>query len=567
MEAVFLELLNASVSASWLILVVIVLRLLLKNAPKWVICLMWAVVAIRLVFPFSLHSPIGIIPESPVVSANEVYNALPTFELTTTISNNSAEPVNIIRVISAVSIISRIWVIGMTSMIAYLLISYLKLKRKVDEAALLCSNIWLCDAVDSPFILGILKPKIYLPSDISPNDMLHAVAHERAHLQRKDHWWKPLGFLLLSVFWFNPIIWIAYVLMCKDIELACDQKVIERLDLADKKNYSLALLECSSHRKMVFACPLAFGEVAVGERVKGILNYKKPKFWIIVISILVIMVVSISFLTSPTQITEISVSNGVSWPAIGGIPPEEWGIEMIGTDITPNGMTVTFKRADNSFSDKLVIGEEFWLEQLYANRWYHYPLYINPEFDKNGTEIKPGKMVSKFIDWTEQHHELEGPAHYRLGMNISHQNENGETNLGVYYVTFDLGELPTYIDTLTYWNLNESLLDISSTGVTMVIDRIMDEDTYSGELYLDTVYYIDQWKDDTWEQVNWINLSQKQSERILFPANGQYVLNANWENTQRELSSGRYRIKQGVMGMDAAGDETQMNICCIFEIP
>ncbi|MEE1012380.1 MAG: M56 family metallopeptidase, partial [Acutalibacteraceae bacterium] len=197
------------------------------------------------------------------------------------------------------------WLIGMGVMLVYTLISYLVVKFKVRISVPLKENIYLCDGIDTPFILGIFKPKIYIPSSIGENDAEFVIAHEKAHLKRKDHLWKPFGFLLLSIYWFNPVLWIAYILLCKDIELACDEKVIRDMGVEVKKDYSNALINCSVSRKTISACPLAFGETSVKSRIKSILNYKKPAFWVIIVAIILSAVLAVCFLTDPIDKSNI----------------------------------------------------------------------------------------------------------------------------------------------------------------------------------------------------------------------------------------------------------------------
>jgi len=308
METIFLSLLNTSISASWLILAVIILRQLLRKTPKWIICLLWAVVAFRLLCPISIESPIAVIPESNItqefVDTNIPGIVIPQFDTEPIVQDMELIHVQIpTREISSTKIATMIWGVGVCCMMVYLLASYFRLHYQVREAAVLFGNIWLCDAVRSPFILGIIRPKIYLPSSISEKDVVHVVAHESAHLKRKDHWWKPFGYILLSVFWFNPLMWVAYILMCRDIEIACDEKVIRNFGLSEKKAYSEALLECSNLRKLVIACPVAFGETAVIQRIRNVLNYKKPHFWIVLISVIILFLIAAVSLIVPEKDT------------------------------------------------------------------------------------------------------------------------------------------------------------------------------------------------------------------------------------------------------------------------
>lgn len=313
MAAIFLKLLNMSITASWLVLAVIVLRLLLKKAPKAITCALWGLVAIRLLCPFSMESVLSLIPSAETVPQEIVYAKEPVINSGVPIINQVVNPVitdtfappdtltsvNPIQVFLAVA--ANLWILGMICMAVYVLVSYLRLRKKVSEAVEIDRNIYLCDHVDTPFILGIFRPRIYLPSTIAEKDMEYVLAHERAHLCRRDHFWKPLGFALLTVYWFNPILWVAYILLCRDIELACDERVIRDMGVEDKKAYTSALLNCSVPRKMIVACPLAFGEVGVKRRIKSALNYKKPAFWIIIVAVLASIAVAVGFLTDPKK--------------------------------------------------------------------------------------------------------------------------------------------------------------------------------------------------------------------------------------------------------------------------
>lgn len=310
MGDLFLKLLNMSIAASWLILAVVLLRFLLKKAPKWIVILLWGIVALRLVVPFSFESALSLIPSAETFNAHNIQYETPAISSGIPAVNNAVNPVlgetfapnpagSVNPLYVWTLIVSVIWCIGIAAMLLYAVISYMRVRRSVAERVPYEGNIFLCDHVKSPFILGLVRPKIYLPSSMDLTAMEPVIAHERAHLARRDHWWKPLGFLILSVHWFNPLCWVAYVLLCRDIELACDEKVIRQMDLEGKKQYSAALLECSTGRRLVTICPLAFGEVGVKERVKNVLNYKKPAFWIIAVAVVACAVVTVCFATNP----------------------------------------------------------------------------------------------------------------------------------------------------------------------------------------------------------------------------------------------------------------------------
>ena len=315
MAAVFLKLLNLSISASWLVLAVLVLRLVSKRSPKWMNVLLWGIVALRLVLPFSIESALSLIPSAETVSPAAVqFDPAPTITSGVSVIDNAVNP-SLSEHFAAVPTASVnplyvwaylagwVWLIGLGAMLLYALVSYLRLRRRVSVSLPIRDRIYLCDAISSPFILGVVKPHIYLPSGLDEVQRQNVLAHEQAHLARRDHWWKPLGFALLAVYWFNPVLWLAYTLLCRDIELACDERVIRTMDESAVKTYSTVLLACSMPRKAVITCPLAFGEVGVKERVRNALHYKKPAFWVVAASVAVCVVVAVCFLTDPEHET------------------------------------------------------------------------------------------------------------------------------------------------------------------------------------------------------------------------------------------------------------------------
>ena len=310
MEAVCLKLANLSISAGWLVLAVLILRLVFRKAPKWIFCLLWALVALRLVCPISIESALSLIPSAQTLPPEILHTAAPQIDSGIGAINSAVNPVlgqsmapvpgdsaNPTQVWSL--ILSWVWLAGAVGMALYALLSYGRLKGKLDTATLLRENIKQSEHVDTPFVLGLFHPVIYLPYNIGEGDLEYVIAHERAHIRRKDHWWKPLGFALLSVYWFNPLLWVAYVILCRDIEGACDEKVIREMGEEARKGYSIALLHCSVRRRSLAACPLAFGEVGVKERVKAVMNYRKPAFWIAAAALAVCAAAAVCFLTDP----------------------------------------------------------------------------------------------------------------------------------------------------------------------------------------------------------------------------------------------------------------------------
>lgn len=346
MEALFLKILSLSLGATYVAAAVIALRLLLKWTPRWIVCAMWGLVAIRLLCPFTLESAVSLAPSpdfrpAPLISANQPETP------TQTPSPSAAQPAQAgavqaptespaqvpasapaetpeesqIPTQSRIALFARMWLLGVAGMLGYLIFSTLRLRRRVGVSIPMAENVRCSESVDTPFVLGLLRPVIYLPASVSPEDIPFVLAHERTHIRRRDHWWKPLGFVLLSVYWFNPVLWLAYVLLCRDIEAACDERVIRDMAAEGRRAYSTALLHCSMSRDAIAACPLAFGETGVKERIRAVASYKKPAFWTILAGIVLGIVIGVCFLTSPET---------------AGIKPK---------DITPQGMTLQCRRA------------------------------------------------------------------------------------------------------------------------------------------------------------------------------------------------------------------------------
>lgn len=309
---IFLNLLNLSISASWLILAVVILRFIFKKAPKWVNCLLWAIAGLRLVLPFSIESIFSLVPSAETVPPEIIYEASPEIHsgipalnsavnpiIGSTLAPDPASSANPLQIITYIA--AYLWAIGVAVLIVYMLISYLRLRYKMRTATLMTDNIFQSEFVGSPFVLGIFKPKIYLSYDIGDSDIDHVIAHEGAHIKRKDYLIKPIAYLILCVYWFNPIIWLAYALLCRDIEMACDEKVIKEMNEESRKDYSEALFNCSVNRRRIVACPLAFGEVGVKDRIKSVMSYKKPAFWVIIMAIVCCVVTAVCFLTNPVK--------------------------------------------------------------------------------------------------------------------------------------------------------------------------------------------------------------------------------------------------------------------------
>lgn len=312
MNELFLKLLNMGIATSWLILAVIAMRFVFRRAPKTIRVVLWSLVGLRLVWPFSWESILSMVPSRETISPNVLKDAIPSIHSGTPIVNQAVNPllsesmaltegvsVNPIQVITSVATV--VWLAGVATLLLSGVISTVRLRRCVADAVRLRDNLWQCERIASPFVFGLFRPRVYLPLDLDSASLTSVVRHEQAHIFRHDHWIKPAGYLLLTVYWFNPLVWLAYHLLSRDIELACDERVVKTMGSADKKAYSEALLACSVPRRQVTACPLAFGEVGVKERIKNVLRVKKPAFWLIMAAILACILLAVCFLTDPRQ--------------------------------------------------------------------------------------------------------------------------------------------------------------------------------------------------------------------------------------------------------------------------
>ncbi|MDY6067977.1 MAG: M56 family metallopeptidase [Candidatus Faecousia sp.] len=323
MTVFFAGLVKTAIGANWLILAAIFLRFLLKKAPRRVTCLLWAIVALRLVLPVSIESPVSLIPQTTVALQEAVDTSLIHVEAVPPWNGAAAPLPTAIGTAQASEMhtlpLATIWAAGMAVMLGYLLISYFRMRYLVREAVQEEENIWMCDGVTSPFILGVFRPRIYLPSGLSGSSRAYVIAHEKSHLCCKDHLWKPFAFCLLAMYWFDPLVWAAYWLACRDIEFACDERVIRALKLPERKAYASALLACSDGRKRVLVCPVAFGETAVVQRIRSVLNYKRPSFWAILVAVILILALAIGFLTVPKSEPKEALSNSSLEESV---PPE-----------------------------------------------------------------------------------------------------------------------------------------------------------------------------------------------------------------------------------------------------
>lgn len=311
MTELFLSFVNRSITAGWMILPVLCLRWCLRNfRSKDLICILWGLVGLRLALPFSLPSPFSLIPSAQTIPTDIMYASSPAIDtglstlnqtvnpmLSTSFSPDPATSANPLQILLALA--ALIWVIGIALFALYALISLLRLRHRLAEAVPVGENVWVCDHIASPFLLGLIHPRIYLPSSLDPQTAASVIAHEHAHLMRRDSIWKAVGFVLLALYWFHPLVWVAYVLFCRDMELACDARATRDFSPAERKTYAEALLACSLPHAGRSFCPLAFGEIGVKSRIRALLQGKKPSHLLVVVTISIIAILAVCFLTDP----------------------------------------------------------------------------------------------------------------------------------------------------------------------------------------------------------------------------------------------------------------------------
>lgn len=427
----FLKILNMSMAAVWIILAVILLRILFKRCPKIITCIMWVLVNIRLICPFSFESFLSLVPSSIIISPNVIANPAnysaniitPATDsaFNSAVSNSTGSAAaNYLGL--AISILSLIWIAGIISLLSFAIISFFKLRRKVRITAPYKDNVLLCDTVESPFILGIFKPKIYLPSDMDENYIPYVLAHERAHLFRKDYWLKPLAFFILSLHWFNPLCWVGYILMCRDIEFACDERAVKHLGFEKRRQYSQALLDCSTNRHKISACPLAFGETGVMARIKNVLSYKKPAFWLTITAILACIAAAVCLMTN--QIADAHVNNSLTVIETCS-NCDEVGIVVQSASVDNEEVSIKIIW-DNRTNYTVEHGSGFFVYKYQNDEWQRLDMYENTAFTAELIVELPnsageGKKERTYIPTFC--YNLSDAGKYRLAINFSFDGE------------------------------------------------------------------------------------------------------------------------------------------------
>ena len=488
MSYILLKLINMSVTASYLLIAVMLIRLIFRKMPKYINCILWGIVALRLLLPFSLESALSILPGTEPLS--ERFLTGPTYDIDTGIEYIDTQmnhylgdkyfegvTVSVNHGAKILSVLSVIWLIGIAVLLIYGILSYLKLK-KITGASLQENGIMLCDNIDTPFILGIFKPRIFMPSDMGLEERELVLKHERAHLKRRDNIWKPLGYILLTVYWFNPLMWIAYSMFCKDTEAACDQKAIKDMDGDSKKNYAQALLNCSSPKKFINACPLAFGETGVKQRIKQVLKFKKPALWITVAALILCAVTATLFLTDPQSQHISDISGNVSAKEItvyyDGIAHSVYDQELIAKtqslldEVKISYSPVLRTRSENRGDDySLQIGQTY--INFYANG---DRVWVNDGVKPSYTySVKEPNKVKDFLNWLMSESEYGTTLYYTCYDNEDYLYpsivlyEDSQTFKLIYSTLSSNFPSGTYV-------LHDEVLILSTENEHFVFDRV-----------------------------------------------------------------------------------------------
>ena len=552
MSELFLKIVNMSISASWIVLVILLLRLLLKKAPKWVTVLLWGIVAVRLICPFSIESALSLLPSPQTISTKATVNqpaidsGVPIIDyVTNPIIGETAVSLGTEKDLSLFQFImpylAWLWLLGITALLIYTVFSYVRVKKKIGTAVLLRDNIFQSESVVSPFVLGIIKPKIYLPFNMNEQVMNLVTAHENAHIRRKDHWWKPFGFLVLTLHWFNPLMWLGYVLLCRDIELACDEKVIKEFNSEQKADYSQALLTCSVNRRMIAACPIAFGEGGVKARVKSVLNYKKPAFWIVAAAIVASVAVAVCFLTNPksdsSEYDMSYVSQQSSTSELEGL-----SLEIVSLDASAPDPYLTVQYKNGSHED-IIYGEEFYIYRRAGDAWEN--CRIDPYYCWNyiGYYMSPGAKDTH--EYNLNGLIMSEPGKYRFETNFSVDGKP-ETKYKV-YIEFELthgvdGADPSIVQafesTVSYANWAESK-EVYLGALN--IDKFNISGIHHLPVYrFDTLNDLEQFKktfgetftmDDSWEEVPSFNDATAKYDNIFFEENSLMLVYVSASNS------------------------------------
>lgn len=587
MQELFANVLEASLSGSVVILAVIVLRFVLKKAPRSVFCLLWLLAGLRLVLPFEIESSFSLQPEFEMVQREETpqpeyeppaqlpvetIGAVPDGNTNINTNENTglnpgdgnmdvpvtmpgvdqpslttppAEPEPVDYKTAA----AWIWAAGIAVLWGTCLASYTKLKWDVREAWLTQDGCWECPGIETAFVLGFMPPKIYLPTSLTPEERKFIFDHENTHIARHDHWRKLLGYLVLSIHWFNPLVWVGYSLLCRDIELACDEHVVKYMDLQQRKAYSAALLSCSSQHRTIAVCPVAFGESNPKKRILNVLNYKRPTFWISLLAVVAVIFVVVCLMTSPgAKAPDLSFLNYEN--SISLVADRETVIAIYYRSDTSGGHLSICKADGSPLAAYLDTANwQDWLVSGSHNGFTAYIDFLIDEdyslriFDDGHADVCYGDEI--------RHYRIPKADYEQLKALLSDANEEDVRAASAEYVL--------------NWGLTLTAEHVSPTGMDLICTQ--DGTVVSGELMTGRPYWLEQWTGTEWVTVP--TLAENTvwtTEGLLIPIGKTVRWDVEWGYLYGELPEGTYRLGKTISLRNAPGDDMDATYYAQFEI-
>ena len=411
MDAVFSRLMEVSGEGSVIVLAVLALRLVLRRAPRRTVCLLWMLAVLRLLVPFKIESDWSLQPEQevftpPVVQEDYFDSGTAQTPIIPEYLENAVEyPLDqptVPEKVTVADILPWLWLLGAGLLAVHGAVSYVRLKGRIRDAVVLEEGVWLCPGLDTAFVLGFFRPQIYLPV-LDEEERELVLRHERCHIRRLDHWWKLAAYAAVSIHWFNPLAWVTYVLLCRDMELACDQDTVRGMDNAQRRAYSAALLNCAARRSGIAACPVAFGEISVKERIKMVLHYRKPGFWVTLVALVATVAVGVCLLTSPKELTDLEKCQQAL---------ENWqGMEAYELQVS-NSSVGDFVETDWTQSTYFALDGEYLMKYVYGDglgHWRHWK-------DGKGYHYEFGSLDAEWVDsgWKEDSFDKSAVVHWSM---------------------------------------------------------------------------------------------------------------------------------------------------------
>lgn len=550
MGELFRNVLNASFYGSIVIAAVLVLRPVLKKAPKKYLCLLWALAGLRLLCPFEIGCQLSLQPDRQIVTqvqwqqledygyilpedgAMETSSEIPAAQEQAETPAVRTEPLDgnaeVSYEINWAALAPYLWLTVACGMGLYSLVSYLRLKRRVREAVRLSDRVFECAGLETAFILGFVRPRVYIPMGLPEESRRFILDHERAHLKRGDHWVKLAGFLALAVHWFNPLVWAAYILLCRDIEMACDEAVVKNMALEERKAYSAALLSCSAGHRTVAACPVAFGEVSVKQRILGVLHYRRPRFWGSILAVAAVIFVAVCFGTSPAEeehdLSFLNYKNAVSLAAEQDV--------FVAVHYTAEGET-------GSIGIGMVEGRtlaEFLSRAEWKEKWFEPSDLSSPGsvafnldedyritvYDRRFAAVEFGGEVRYYrTGWND----YEGAVELLLPAD--------EERIGQSNAAREAAAAPD-------WGVALRAVDVTEVGMTLYLER--SGGTYPGYLETGQYYWLERWNGSEWEAVETVGEAYFTTEALWFPPEGSHRWPLNWQSRYGTLPAGSYRV-------------------------